>query len=160
MKKLCVLLSLLVLIGLCGCTPQRNSDGQYSAEFSYDPQQYMMFVSKQIQAPVNHLSDMMGAIGKYEQGEVSAQGLYYLARSGYETVSESARAIRYMRPPEAYKETAERLTVYLSAVQEQYASLIELLAEEEPDADAIGTIADQLHESYLLITAEANAYWK
>ena len=161
MRKLLIALILVVFVfSLCGCTPEQNADGRYSAEFAYDPQQYMLFVNKELQAPINHISDILSALGKYKMGEVSEDGLRKLVRSAHSTVSDCSQAIYLMRPPEHYKEEAERLIGYLDDLKSIYARLIELLDAESPDKDTIAAMSDSLHESYLLVTSEAKTYWK
>ena len=161
MKKVgLILIMLFSVISVCGCTPPQNTDGRYSAEFAYDPQQYTMFVNKELQAPINQMSDILTAIGKFEKGNISKDALYMLAQSGYETVSECIQAIIAMRPPELYTENTVRVTEYLEDMKIRYADLMELLEEEQVDTETIRSLSDRIHEGYLLITSETNAYWK
>ena len=83
-----------------------------------------------------------------------------LAQSGYETVSECIQAIIAMRPPELYTENTVRVTEYLEDMKIRYADLMELLEEEQVDTETIRSLSDRIHEGYLLITSETNAYWK
>lgn len=160
MKKISVILTLLFILTLCGCTAPQNADGRYSAEFAYDPQQYMLFVNKELQAPINQMSDILSAMGKYEKGEVSQDGLHKLARSSYTMLTDCIRAIDFMRPPEEYAADAQRLVERLNELKSLYAELIELSANEDPSTDETTALAERIHESYLLITSEANTYWK
>lgn len=160
MKKICLILTILFILALCGCTAPQNADGRYSAEFAYDPQQYMLFVNKELQAPINQMSDILSAMGKYEKGEVSQGGLHKLARSSYTTLTDCIRTIDFMRPPEAYTADAQRLVERLNELKLLYAELIEFSANEDTSTDEIAALAERIHESYLLITSEANTYWK
>lgn len=161
MRKLFVLLiAVIFTFTLCGCTSNQNPDGRYNAEFAYDPQQYMLFVNKELQAPLNQMSDILSALGKFKNGEVSEDGLHKLIRSAHSTITDCSQSIYLMRPPHYYQEEAERIIGYLDDIRGIYAELLELLSNENPNAEAMSAMSDKLHEGYLLVTSEANAYWK
>ena len=160
MKKISLILTILFLLTLCGCTASQNADGKYSAEFPYDPQQYMLFVNKELQAPINQMSDVLSAISKFEKGEVSQDGLHKLVRSTYATLTDSIRTIEFMRPPETYTADAQRVVERLNDLKALYAELIELSSAGNMAAEDASAMAERIHESYLLTTSEANTYWK
>lgn len=155
-----VLIALFFATAACSCTAPQNSNGRYSAEFAYDPQQYMLFINKELQTPLNQMSNILAAIGKFEKGELSRDTLCTLARRGQETVDACRQAIFAMHPPERYTENAEQIAGYLEDIEEHYIELMDLLEEETADTEAILSISDRLHEEYLLLTSEANTYWK
>lgn len=157
MKRICLLLIILVLTGAaCGCTAQQNADGRYSAEFAYDPQQYMLFINKELQAPVNQMSSVLAALKK----ETSTETLEQLLCSAETTVSESLQSIRVMRPPAQYTETSERITGYLEEVKGLYGRLLDALETGSFSDEDTLVAAEQLQECYFLLTSEANTYWK
>lgn len=151
---------LFLIILLCGCTPSQNTDGRYSAEFPYDAQQYMMFLNKEIQAPVNHLSAAISALTKYKTGEFTDDGLLELLNSGHTIVSEASQAIYAMRPAKEYADTAKEILDVLETVKYLYSECIREMKKEEPDTGVLEDIKNRMYESYLRLTAEGNTYWR
>ena len=110
MKRTLILMASLIII-FTGCTPHQI--GNYTAEFSYDPLQYMTFLKKEIQSVENQINTAMSHTVMVGRGDLSAKEAGDAAQSSLSIIKASCSSIDVMRPPDTYVDTRESIENHL-----------------------------------------------
>ena len=153
---LTVLLSLTLMIA-CGCTASQNTES-YTAEFPYDPQQYMLFLNKEVQGITNHLTTCIMAVTKSVNGDYPPEQALTNIHDCLTLLWEAQEAVKSMRPPTAYTNTRDSLLEAIQDTETNCLACAEKLQEENPDA--LLELAELLQGNFVSLTSSVNAYWK
>jgi len=144
---------------MAGCTLPKT-DGHYSAEFSYDPQQYMIFLAKEIQGVENQINSAMSLTVMVIRDEYPADRATTGVRESLSVVSAARSGVDVMRPPVEYTDTRERVLEILDAIEREFSDLIVELKSQPLDRDRLTELKNLLHGDSVLLAAVVNAYWK
>jgi hypothetical protein len=157
MKRI-IILAIGLMILLAGCTAPQG-DGHYSAEFPYDPLQYMTFLKKEIQATENQLNAAMSLTVTVIRGEYPADKAAATLKGSKDIVQAVRASVDVMRPSAEYIDTRARMLRLLRSVESEFDDLIAELEKPTPDFERLAEIKNLLHGDSLAISSLVNAYW-
>lgn len=157
MKKTLFLFMILMLV-LSGCTAPQNN-GHYSAEFSYDPLQYMLFLKKEIQGIENQLNAVMSHAVLVARGDYSANQAATSAKNSLALIKEARGSVDMMRPPAKYVETRETALDIIISIEKNMEDYIKELEKPNLDGDRLLDIKNSLHGNSISLASLATAYW-
>ena len=157
MKKTFLLIWILILT-LTACTAPGNN-GHYTAEFPYDPLQYMTFLKKEIQGIENQLTAAMSHAVMVSRGEYPAEEAASNAKNSLDMIKTSRACVDVMRPPGEYIDTRERSLEVIYRIEDAFADFIAELEKPELDKDRLIEIKNSFHGHSISLASLVNAYW-
>jgi len=157
MKQLSFLF-IICLFLLAGCTVPQD-DGHYTAEFPYDPLQYMTFLNKEINVVQNQLNSSVSLTVMVTRGEYPAGQAAESIQESLDVIKAVYTAVDVMRPPVKYVDTRERLLRLLRSVEDDCDRLIQELQKPAPDNRRLIEIKNLLLGHSTAISSLANIYW-
>ena len=157
MKKILLILLILLalLIVLTSCTALQC--GRYTAEFSYDPHQYMLFIRKQIQGVQNQINTAMSHAVLVDRGDFSANQAAISARNSLEMIRESRGSINVKRPPAKYAATRENVLFTIISIEGSMEDFIKELEVPALDSGRLIEIRNTLHGQSIALTQQNSA---
>ena len=160
MKKIMssILAAVLIAVILAGCTPVKSGE-QYSAEFPYDPLQYMLFIKKEVSAVANRLSTCAGLAVNVANDHYPADRAAKTTSDGLAVIKQCHESVQIMRPPAEYIEVRESVLMLLTTIESDMSDLIAALEEPSPDKETLTALKNILLGDYASITAAAGTYW-
>lgn len=150
---------LLLLTVTSGCTASQNTES-YTAEFPYDPQQYMLFLNKEVQGVTNHLTTCIMAISKSADGDYPPKQALTNIQNCLALVWETQEAVNSMRPPATYADTRNAILETIQDTETNCLACLKELQEDNPDVDRLQELAGLLQGDFIALTSSVNAYWK
>jgi len=157
MKKILLLLLILALM-LAGCTaPQSN--GHYSAEFPYDPLQYMTFLKKEIQGIENQLNAAMSHAVLVSRGDIPADQASASAKNSLSIIKAARTSIDVMRPPAKYVDTRAFALDIIISTEKDMEEFIKELEKPEPSGEQLLEFKNKFHGKSISLASLVNAYW-
>ena len=157
MKRL-LLLTLILMFMLAGCTvPQSN--GHYTAEFPYEPLQYMVFLKKEIQGIENQVTTAMSHAVLVERGDYSAEQAAASAENSLLNIKAARMSIDVMRPPVKYIDTRAFALDIISTIEKDMDEFITELTKANPSGERMLEIKKSLHGNSISLAGLVNAYW-
>lgn len=153
------ILLVLMMTATSGCTVPQNME-PYTAEFPYDPQQYMLFLNKEVQGITNHLMTCIMAVSKSASEEYSAEHALTNIQNCLAMVWEAQEAVKAMRPPTAYTKTKDTILEAIQEIETHCLVCTEELQEEPLDSKRLLELAEMLQGDLISLTSSVHAYWK
>ena len=162
MKKMYFIPAMFLTLTLMiagGCTRSRSVE-PYTAEFPYDPQQYMLFLNKEVQGITNNLTTCVMAVTKLANGDYPKDQTLMNIQNCLALLRETQEMVKSMRPPAIYTDTRN---TFLSAIQNTEINCLacaEELQEENTDKAKLLELRERLQGNLMTLTSSVNAYWK
>jgi hypothetical protein len=153
---LTLLVFILILTACTACTAPQN-DNHYSAEFPYEPLQYMTFLKKEIQSIENQLNSAMSLA---VMGDYTADQAADTAKNSLSIIESAKDSIKVMRPPTEYADTRVYALDTIAQIENDMDKFIEELENPDKSSERLIEIKNKLQGDSVSLASLVNAYWE